>query len=79
MIPRTYLPPSSYSKTIITDCLHPYSIHKSSGVDYSDMLFFDDEYRNIRDISTLGELEILHRTCTSVAVCCFGMASEYPK
>jgi magnesium-dependent phosphatase 1 len=31
------------------------SIKKSSGIDYSDMLFFDDEYRNIRDISKLGK------------------------
>ena len=35
---------------------HPsFSIKKSSGVDYSDMLFFDDEYRNIRDITKLGK------------------------
>lgn len=31
------------------------SIKKSSGIDYPDMLFFDDEYRNIRDISKLGK------------------------
>ena len=30
-------------------------IKKDSGVDYKDMLFFDDEYRNIRDISKLGK------------------------
>ena len=29
-------------------------IRKASGVSYKDMLFFDDEERNIRDISTLG-------------------------
>ena len=32
-----------------------FSIKKSSGIDYSDMLFFDDEYRNIKDISKLGK------------------------
>ena len=31
------------------------SIKKNSGIDYPDMLFFDDEYRNIRDISKLGK------------------------
>ena len=30
------------------------SIKKSSGVEYTDMLFFDDEFRNIKDISTIG-------------------------
>ena len=30
------------------------SIRKASGVSYTDMLFFDDEERNIHDISTLG-------------------------
>lgn len=27
---------------------------KASGIDFEDMLFFDDEMRNIRDISKLG-------------------------
>ena len=31
-----------------------YSIKKNSGVEYVDMLFFDDEYGNIRDISSIG-------------------------
>ena len=31
------------------------SIRRNSGVDYKDMLFFDDEPRNIRDISTIGK------------------------
>lgn len=29
-------------------------IRKDSGVEYHDMLFFDDEYGNIEDVSTLG-------------------------
>ena len=35
------------------DCLLR-SIKEQSGVDYKDMLFFDDELRNIRDVSQLG-------------------------
>ncbi|WAR12134.1 MGDP1-like protein [Mya arenaria] len=27
---------------------------KNSGIDFEDMLFFDDEYRNIRDLSKVG-------------------------
>ncbi|XP_046384305.1 magnesium-dependent phosphatase 1-like [Ischnura elegans] len=29
-------------------------LHSKSGVEYNQMLFFDDEMRNIRDVSTLG-------------------------
>ena len=35
-----------------------YSLKRTSGVDYNDMLFFDDEFRNIRDISTIGMIII---------------------
>jgi len=31
------------------------SFQKESGLSYSDMLFFDDEYRNIRDLTAVGE------------------------
>ncbi|MDC7239081.1 MAG: magnesium-dependent phosphatase-1 [Spirochaetales bacterium] len=35
---------------------HPHfkSLREKSGLDYSEMAFFDDEERNIRDISALG-------------------------
>lgn len=33
---------------------HFKNIQEQSGIDYHDMLFFDDELRNIRDISQLG-------------------------
>lgn len=33
---------------------HFMRLHKNSGYQYSEMLFFDDEPRNIRDISKLG-------------------------
>lgn len=33
----------------------PPRIKTESGVEYRDMLFFDDEYGNIQDISTLGK------------------------
>lgn len=29
-------------------------IHRASGVDYKDMIFFDDEHRNIVDVGKLG-------------------------
>ncbi|XP_065332586.1 magnesium-dependent phosphatase 1-like isoform X2 [Cloeon dipterum] len=32
---------------------------KNSGLDYSEMLFFDDEYRNIRDLVSIGVCSIL--------------------
>lgn len=28
--------------------------HELSGLPYQEMLFFDDEYRNIRDVGSLG-------------------------
>ena len=37
---------------LISSTIH--SIKEQSGVDYQDMLFFDDELRNIRDITQLG-------------------------
>ena len=40
--------------------LPAHSIKKSSGVEYVDMLFFDDEYGNIRDISSIGWSTCLH-------------------
>lgn len=30
---------------------------QASGISYADMLFFDDEERNINDISRLGKIE----------------------
>lgn len=33
---------------------HFEKLKEKSGVDYRDMLFFDDEYLNIKDISSLG-------------------------
>lgn len=38
---------------------HFAKIHKASGIPYEKMLFFDDEYRNIEDISSLGVTSIL--------------------
>ncbi|KAJ8927912.1 hypothetical protein NQ314_019542 [Rhamnusium bicolor] len=37
---------------------HFKNMKKQSGIDYSEMMFFDDEQRNIRDISELGVLSI---------------------
>ena len=37
------------SKTV-----HFNRLHKKSGTNFSDMYFFDDEYRNIQDVSELG-------------------------
>lgn len=34
--------------------MYLHSIRKASGVRCEDMLFFDDEMRNIHDISSLG-------------------------
>ncbi|XP_052685860.1 magnesium-dependent phosphatase 1-like [Crassostrea angulata] len=33
---------------------HFNNIRRDSGIDYQDMIFFDDEHRNIRDVSKLG-------------------------
>ena len=32
---------------------------QASGISYADMLFFDDEERNIDDISRLGKIKLL--------------------
>ncbi|KAK3086106.1 hypothetical protein FSP39_013654 [Pinctada imbricata] len=42
-------------------------IHSDSGIDYKDMIFFDDEHRNIVDVGKLGkelEYEIQLLTCS---------------
>ena len=44
------------SEQIATSLL---SIKKALGVEFKDMIFFDDEGRNIRDVSELGVLSIL--------------------
>ena len=41
-------------KVTVSFPLTVHSIKKNSGVEYVDMLFFDDEYGNIRDISSIG-------------------------
>ena len=33
---------------------HFAALRESSGIDYEEMIFFDDEMRNIREVSTLG-------------------------
>jgi magnesium-dependent phosphatase 1 len=33
---------------------HFKNIHKKTGISYEEMVFFDNEYRNIQDVSTLG-------------------------
>ncbi|XP_015927053.2 magnesium-dependent phosphatase 1 [Parasteatoda tepidariorum] len=38
---------------------HFQKIKKDSGVDYSEMLFFDDEDRNIHDLNAIGVKSIL--------------------
>lgn len=35
------------------------SIKKQSGIELSDMIFFDDESRNIRDLAGIGVVSIL--------------------
>ena len=35
--------------------IFPHSFKKDSGFGYDEMLFFDDDYRNIADISRIGE------------------------
>lgn len=34
-------------------------IKNQSSIDYKDMLFFDDEHRNIQDLNKVGVLSIL--------------------
>lgn len=38
-----------------------FRLRRRSGVSYSDMIFFDDEERNIEDVSQLGVTSILVR------------------
>ncbi|CAH1971685.1 unnamed protein product [Acanthoscelides obtectus] len=56
---------NKYLKYIeIHDChkfQHFEKIKKSSGVDFSEMMFFDDDKNNIRDISSMGVVSILVR------------------
>lgn len=33
---------------------HFQRIHKRTGIPYEDMVFFDNEYRNVRDVQRLG-------------------------
>ncbi len=40
-------------------CKFFFRIKKKSGIKFSEMIFFDDEYRNIRDLERLGVLSIL--------------------
>lgn len=35
-----------------------FRMHEESGIPYSDMMFFDDESRNIRDLKAIGKLFI---------------------
>ena len=35
--------------------IFPNSFEKHSGFSYDEMLFFDDDYRNIADISRIGQ------------------------
>lgn len=39
--------------------VHFYSIQKDSGLAFSEMLFFDDEYRNKVDLDKIGVLMIM--------------------
>lgn len=40
----------------ISACYCYFRIKEASGMEYRDMLFFDDEYENIRNVSSLGGL-----------------------
>ncbi|MEE2935910.1 MAG: magnesium-dependent phosphatase-1 [Planctomycetota bacterium] len=39
--------------------MHFAEIQKASGIEFAEMLFFDDEMRNIREVSNLGVTSIL--------------------
>jgi magnesium-dependent phosphatase 1 len=39
--------------------LHLENIRKKSGVEFSEMIFFDDDSFNVRDVATLGVISIL--------------------
>ena len=43
----------------------PYRIQKKSGVAFQDMIFFDDEYGNVVDVSELGA-SMLHNQLTAL-------------
>ena len=38
---------------------HLANIRRKSGVEYADMIFFDDDPQNIQDVSSIGVLSIL--------------------
>lgn len=48
-------------KQIYPGCKHTHfkALHEESKVDFGDMLFFDDEFRNIRDLRQYGVESIL--------------------
>lgn len=48
-------------KEIYPGCKHTHfnRLHKDSGANYSEMIFFDDEFRNIKDLKKLGVESIL--------------------
>ncbi|KAI7839930.1 hypothetical protein COHA_006324 [Chlorella ohadii] len=48
------------------DKAHFPAIQRELGIDYQDMLFYDDEHGNIRRVSTLGVCSILVDTSTGV-------------
>jgi len=43
-------------------CLVHNRLHEHFKIPYSEMLFFDDEYRNIKDLSPLGESHVFTKT-----------------
>lgn len=45
---------STFIHRVIKFC----SIKKDSGISFSDMIFFDDEHRNIKDLEKVGVLSI---------------------
>nr|CAD7576428.1 unnamed protein product [Timema californicum] len=45
-----------------------YRIKKDSGVSFKDMIFFDDEQRNIRDLTQHGVVSILVKNGVSFKV-----------
>ena len=54
---------------------HLAAIQQKSGCDYSDMVFFDDDPQNIRDVSGIGVLSILTPEGVTREVCDQGMNS----
>ncbi|XP_062608235.1 magnesium-dependent phosphatase 1-like [Saccostrea cucullata] len=42
-----------------TKTTHFTKIKRDSGIEFQDMIFFDDEHRNIRDVSKLGRNEFI--------------------